>query len=188
MDLLIWGVILVVFEMLATTAGSKWFSSQPYSVSLVPAVAAIVYMRWGIYGMFHAGFGGLVFALVSHAGLGGTIVYALGNLLSGVALLLFRIKEKDKVKGSAGLRVVFTLLVAVLMQLGRGLASLVMGGTLSQLLDFVYTDALSGVFAVVIVYVASKMDGVFEDQKAYLFRINRNEEEGEDEHDESASI
>lgn len=39
-----------------------------------------------------------------------------------------------------------------------------------------------------IVYVASKMDGVFEDQKAYLFRINQNEEEGEDEHDESASI
>lgn len=145
MDLLIWGVILVVFEVLATTAGSKWFSSQPYSVSLVPAVTAIVYMRWDVFGLFHAGFGGLVYALVSHGGMGGTVVYALGNLLSGVALVLFRIKGKDKVKGSAGLRVVFTLLVAILMQLGRGLVSLVMGGSLAQVLDFVYTDALSGV-------------------------------------------
>ncbi len=181
---MIWALMLVVFEMIVVKAGTSWFYGQPYSVSLVPALTAVVFMRWGVFGLIHAVLGGAVFAIASKSGVQQALVYALGNLLSGLVLLMFQIKKKEAVRTSNGLAVVFTLLVALLMQIGRGLVSLLFGAPLSGILDFVLTDVLSGIFAVVLVYVTRKMDGVFEDQKTYLFRINRkDEEEGEDNDD-----
>ncbi|MBQ0071845.1 MAG: hypothetical protein KBS81_08355, partial [Spirochaetales bacterium] len=181
LDLTIWAAMLVVFELLVVKAGTSWFRGQPYSVSLVPALTAVVFMRWGVFGLIHGALGGVVFAFASHTGVQQALVYALGNLLSGLVLLMFQMKKKEEIRTSNGLSVVFTLLVALLMQVGRGLMSLLFGGSVSGILDFVLTDVLSGVFAAVLVYVTMKMDGVFEDQKTYLFRINRkDEEEGED--------
>lgn len=67
------------------------------------------------------------------------------------------------------------------MQTGRGLVSLVMGSGISAMVDFITTDALSGVFAVIIIGVVRRRDGVFEDQITYLVRVKREEEEKKNE-------
>jgi protein-S-isoprenylcysteine O-methyltransferase Ste14 len=75
-------------------------------------------------------------------------------------------------------------LVALLMQIGRGIVAVIMGNALDIAAGFILGDALSGVFAMVIVGIARKLDGVFEDQKHYLLRINREEKELEEGFDE----
>ena len=57
MDLLIWTVLLFVFETIVVKAGTVWFKSQPWTLSLVPALTTIVYMRWGLYGAFYSALG-----------------------------------------------------------------------------------------------------------------------------------
>ncbi len=184
-DLTIFAVLLVVFESLASKAAFH-FSSQPYFLSIVPAVACIVYMRWGMFGCIHAALGGLVYCIST----GGTAVYYLiyvaGNLLSVVVVLYLRKIGPAKVKESMALSLLMAVLVAFFMQIGRGIMAVITGViSLSMIFSFVLTDVISGLFAVVIVFIVRRLDGVFEEQRSYLRRLHEEEtndkEEGVDE-------
>ena len=63
------------------------------------------------------------------------------------------------------------------MQLGRALLALVLGAQLKTCFDFFTTDALSGLFTMVILWIAARLDGILEDQKTYLLRVNKEREE-----------
>ena len=63
----------------------------------------------------------------------------------------------------------FTLLM---MQTGRAVVAMILGGSLREALMFYATDALSYVFTAVILWIARRLDGIFEDQKAYLVRLH----------------
>ena len=181
-DLTIFAVILALFEYVASRAALS-FSSQPYSVSVICAVTSVLLMRWGVFGCIHAALGGFVYCL-SVGGSGSQFaVYMVGNLFSALVLLpLVRI-GKNKVRDSVWLSMLLPVSVALLMQVGRGLVACVLGASPGVIWGFVLTDVLSGVFAVVIVLIARRIDGLFEDQKSYLIRIRKKEdtEEGVDE-------
>lgn len=169
-DLLIWGAVVCILEGLVVTVGLGLFPSQPYVVSVVPAVVAIVYMRWGVPGIAHAMAGGFVLCASSHAGIGSYVVYMVGNLLSVLSLVLLKGLGRRKVRDGAFLSAAFAASVALSMQLGRGFVAVLLGGGLGGVVDFVSTDVLSGVFAVVVVCIARRLDGVFEYQRDYLLR------------------
>ena len=57
------------------------------------------------------------------------------------------------------------------MQLGRALVAMALGTQLEKCVGFVTTDALSDLFTMVILYIARQLDGVFENQKDYLVRL-----------------
>ena len=99
-------------------------------------------------------------------------VYMVGNLFAAIALLILKVFGSDRVKGSLWLSMLLPVSTALLMQLGRGLVAVVLGSSPGAIADFILTDVLSGVFAVVIVLITRRLDGVFENQKAYLVRIN----------------
>ena len=63
------------------------------------------------------------------------------------------------------------------MQLGRMLTSLLLGTDFQTSLGFFTTDALSLLFTGVILWIARRLDGIFENQKHYLLRIHKTEEE-----------
>ena len=63
------------------------------------------------------------------------------------------------------------------MWLGRALCALLLGSSLDVCLQFFTTDTLSGVFTMVIVWIASRLDGIFEPQKSYLLRLHREMEQ-----------
>ena len=184
-DLTIFGVLLIVFESIATKAAIH-FSSQPYFISIVPAITCIVYMRWGAFGCIHAAMGGLVYCIATGGSAVHYLIYMVGNLFSAVVLLLLKrigpAKVRDKVVLSFGMAV----LVSFLMQIGRGIVAVIVGAVeISMIFGFVLTDVLSGFFAVVIVLIVRRLDGVFENQRSYLLRVQREEmkdkEEGFDE-------
>lgn len=169
-DLAIWLVILSVFESLTVIAASKWFPGELYTLSQVTAVLAVVMMRWGGCAAIHAVAGGFVFCLVQGASPEQFAVYCVGNCFALTALLLFRAVGKEKVKEKVYLTVLFTAAVFCGAQLGRWLASLVFGGSPGSMAAFFMTDSLSLLYGVVVVLIARRVDGLFEDQKSYLIR------------------
>lgn len=169
-DLTIWLVILSVFEYITVMAAARWFPDELYTLSQVVAVLCIVMMRWGGYAVIHAVAGGIVFCLVQGASPEQIAVYCIGNCFALIALAFFKAVGKETVRTKLHFTVLFTVAAFCGAQLGRWLVSLVFGGTAGSIAAFFTADSLSLLYAVVIVLVSRKVDGLFEDQKSYLIR------------------
>lgn len=173
-DLLLLTGLMVVSQAVIQFAVRFWMAGQTgYVVSPVAAVVAIVMMRWGLWAAIPAVLGGVVLTALS----GGTgeqfLIYGAGNLLALLALLLFKFAGKERIRKNVILTMFFAFGVQLLMQLGRaGLAAL-MGYEMPACLDFITTDSLSILFTLVIVWIARRVEGLFEDQKHYLLRVQQ---------------
>ena len=172
LDLFFFAVMLALSETLIVRAAGHWYPDQLYTVSVTAAITALVLMRWGPWAAIHAALGGVVFCLAAGGSAKQMLVYALGNELALLNLLLIRLRGKQRIRENKLLTLLFALLTLVLMQFGRAGMALLLGATTADALDFFTTDALSGLFTMVIVWIASRLDGVFEDQKTYLLRVH----------------
>ena len=177
-DLGLFALVLLISESLIVRAARFWFPDQLYTVSVVAAVVAIVMMRWGKWAAIHAIFGALIFCLNSGANGKQILIYCFGNLLGLLMLFPRQLLGWEKIRNDGFLSVCFGLLTLLLMQLGRALIALAMGALLHDCLGFFTTDALSLLFTGVIIWIARRLDGIFEDQKHYLLRIHKEEEKG----------
>ena len=170
-------LMLTVAETIAVTAARRWFPNEPYTVSVTPAITIIVMMRWGPWAGLHAALGGVVFCLTSGAGAKHYIIYAAGNLLSLAALAFIRAATAEGIRQSASKSLLLALAVTLLMQLGRALFAVIFGALPAMALGFFTTDAITLLFTLVLVWIARRLDGIFEDQNHYLLRIQRQEKE-----------
>lgn len=174
-DLGLLAAALAIFEFIIVRAANWWFPGQPYTVSLAAAVTSIVYMRWGAWGMLHAAEAGAVFCFFSGGGGEQYLIYCAGNLLSAFVPLLMKAAGKEKAR-TGGLGLAFAALTLLLMQAGRAAAAIALGAAPAAAAGFFTTDSLSYVFTLVIIWIAQKLDGVYEDQKHYLLRLHAEEE------------
>lgn len=170
-DLIILTAVLAISQFFIHVASSFWFPEQLYVVSPVAAVVALVMMRWSGYAAIHAVFGGLFFTALS----GGTwqhyIIYGAGNLLSLLALVMFKVYDKERVRQDAFLALAFALITQLLMQLGRAAVAAILGFPAAACLGFITTDLLSALFTLFIIWIVRRIEGLFEDQKHYLLRV-----------------
>lgn len=170
-DLTIFAFILVLCEFLAVRAADSWFPDQPYTVSVAAAVTSIVYMRWGWWGCFHAFFAGTVFCASHGATLFSYFIYCFGNLFSALAVpVLLRVGKEKTRTGMFGM--IFPLLVLLLMQGGRAAVAMILGASLASVTGFFTTDSISMLFTFVVIWIARRLDGIYEDQKHYLLRLS----------------
>lgn len=169
-DLVIWLVILSVFEYITVMAASKWFPGELYTLSQLVAVLCIVMMRWGGFAVLHAMAGGVVFCLAQGAGAEQLVTYCIGNCFALIALLLFKAVGKEAVRSKVRYTLVFVAAAFCGAQLGRWLVSLIFGGAPGSIASFFMADSLSLLYAAVVVLISRKVDGLFEDQKSYLIR------------------
>ena len=86
---------------------------------------------------------------------------------------------KDKVRNDFFFRMVFACLVYISLTAGRWFCSLPFKISIQTLLTFLGTDILSLLFAIVVLTVAKNVDGLIEDQKAYLLRLEKERKEEE---------
>lgn len=173
LDLGLFAAMLGFSEYIITMAATRWFPGQPFTVSITAAMTAIVMMRWGIWAALHAALGGAVFCFVSGASGQQYIIYCIGNLLGLGALGYIRLLGSEKIRKDVVLSCLLGVLTLVLMQTGRALAALALGQELGRCVGFYTTDALSGLFAMVIIYIVRNLDGIFENQKSYLIRLQK---------------
>ncbi|MCR4793368.1 MAG: hypothetical protein K5871_11495 [Lachnospiraceae bacterium] len=180
-DNLLFGIILVVSEAVIISASGKWFPGQLYTVSASAAVVAIVMMRWGTWSAVHAALAGIVYVGIQ----GGTseqlVIYIIGNEFALIAMLLIKTLGKDRIRGNVLLVIGYALTVQLLMQTGRGIVAVIMGAGIGAILNFITMDALSELFTILIVFTASRLDGIFEDQRSYLLGLQKQNQNGENE-------
>ena len=176
-DLAMLAALLCVTETLIVKAATWWFADQLYTVSVVGALTAIVLMRWGPWAAIHAVLGGAVFCLASHGNARQFLVYCLGNLFSLLALVPLKFLGGERIRLDSILSVCFGVGTLLLMQLGRAVTALVLGTDFQTCLGFFTTDALSLLFTGLIIWIARRLDGIFENQRHYLLRIHNTEEE-----------
>ena len=175
-------MVLCVCEFLTAMGATVWFPGQLFALSPTVTMVCIVMMRWNGYAAVHAVLGGLVYCLASGASGEQILIYCAGNLFALLALILFKVFGKKKIKEKFGFTVLFTLAAFLGAQLGRWLISLLFGSSPDTIIVFLTTDSLSLLFAVVVVLISRRVDGLFEDQKEYLIRVQaeRKRKEAED--------
>lgn len=170
-DLTILAVLLAISQFVIYFASSVLYPEQLYVVSPAAAMAAIVMMRWNGYAAIHAVLSGVLYALFA----GGTAqhfaIYGGGNLLCLLALLVLKIFGKERVRKDGILSAVFGLAAQILMWLGRAGVAYLLGFEPAACIGFITTDILSGLFTLAIVWVVRRIEGLFEDQKHYLLRL-----------------
>lgn len=177
-DLFCFALMLALFEPVLHLAATKLFPAEPYSVSAAAAITAIVLMRWGPWAGIHAALGGVLVCLLAKARADQYLIYGLGNLLSLASLLLLKAWGKEETRKDALRSIGFALMTALLMQLGRALVALVLGNGLGISLGFFTTGVITDLFTVVVVWIARRLDGIFEDQIHYLLRIQKEPQQG----------
>ena len=169
---------MLTFLMLLAEAGiniarSTAYAGQLMKASPVGAIVALVMMRWGPLAAIPAVLGGLVYAAFNATVNQTYIIYGAGNLLVLVVLLYFKVFPKDRVRGSVLNSIVYAVAVQLSMQLGRALVALVFGFPVAVCVSFITADALSVLLTVVAVWIVRRIEGLFEDQKSYLLRIQQ---------------
>lgn len=179
-DLTILAVLVMVFETITTFATGKWFYAQPIAISITLTMTCVALMRWSGYAALHAALGGFVFCTASGASLEQYGIYCLGNLFALAALIWIKLWGKEKIRNSIPRLMLFVLTAYVGMGVGRWLVSLLFGGDLMALVVYLTTDIITLLFAEVIVVLLRKVDGMIEDQKTYLLRLDEQRREEED--------
>lgn len=181
-DLALFALMLAVFEfIIVRVANISFFRGQLFTASLAGAITSIVYMRWGWWGGLHAALAGGLYCLYC-AMMGKDVttqtylIYILGNLLSLAAVPVLKKLGHERVRTGMWSALLFPLSVILLMQGGRMAVAVALGTPPGAALSYVSADALSIVFTLVIVWVAKRLDGVYEEQRHYLLRLQEDRE------------
>jgi len=176
-DLGIWIVIVVIFEMIATMASTKWFSAQPVTLSITVAMVCVLMLRWSHFSILHALAGGVAYCLASGATMEQFIIYCIGNTAAMIGLGVIKLWGKEEIRTNSFKRMIFALIVYAGTVLGRWLVSLMFQGTLEALIVYFTTDIVSLLFAVLVLMILSNSEGMIEDQKHYLLRLDKEKRE-----------
>lgn len=175
-DLTLFALMLALFEFLIVRFATGSFYG---TVSLAAALSAIVYMRWSWWGGLYAGLSGALFCLyysMLPGAQGATwrdyVTYIGGNLCSLLAVFILLKVGKERVRQSVFGSLGFGLAVILLMQGGRMLLALALGkAPEAAVREYLLYDSLSILFTLVVTWIVRRLDGVFEDQKHYLLRL-----------------
>ena len=180
-DILILVALTIVFEAIATLATIKWFALQPVAVSIGLAMVCIVMMRWGFPAAIAAFASGFTFCILSGATMQQFVIYCVGNMLALLGMVWFKVFGKEGIRKSMWCIVLFVSTAYVGQVLGRSLLAIAFGDNVSTLVTFATTDIMTLVFAVLVIILFRKTDGMLEDQKAYLLRLDKQKKETQDE-------
>lgn len=174
MDLIVFAVIFTVLEGVLVTLSNKLINVN-FAVSLLYTVAALVIMRWGAVAAIHLALGGIVFCLASHGDILQYVGFSVGNCFALLSLLYTHFLGKKKVRDSFTLSGIFVIIIYLTVCIGRSvLLSILKGVNLWQLfIATLSSDLLSLVITLIIVLTSRKQDGLFEDQKGYLLRTQK---------------
>ena len=186
-DLTLFAVMLAIFEFLIV----RFTTASFYTVSLAAVITAVVDMRWGWWGAIHAVLAGILFCFYysgvapadRQPGLEQYMIYTLGNLFSLATVPVLKKWGEERVRKSVTASLIFALAVILLMQGGRAAVALILRAAAPrEAIGYFTTDALSILFTLVVVWIVRRLDGVFEEQRHYLTRVQEERERERNQH------
>ena len=177
LDLLIFIAMYALCEYLVIKAATAWFD-EPYSISIMLPLLLIVMMRWDGFCIIHAIAYALLFVFYQGGNIKQYLIYLIGNLGFMLNLLLLKKMGKDKIRNSFFNSLIYLLSGYILMEGFRGIASILIAGSDAAIIrQFIFSDMLSLVFAILVIIVVRKQEGLFADQKEYLIEVNSKKDE-----------
>lgn len=169
-DLLILTLLMCGLETLSIVLLRTWAPFGLFASMFFPVVLIII-MRWDHYGILPALIHGIVYSICFGAALPEYVIFTIGNLGIMSVLLLFKLIGKDKIAKKWYLTIVYLLVAYISVELCRTLIALCFGyGFLLCMSITFFADAFSLILTSVILLVARKQNGLFEDQLTYLRR------------------
>lgn len=191
-DLVIWLAILAFGELLASFAANSWFPIDSFAVSLVFPVLLIVLMRWGWWALPDIIIGAVLTCVFSDISGGqamslqSVLISVIGNLCMLFGMLLFYLFGKKnvtdgkyKIKGTWYYSLVYAAALYLPVNLGYATVNAIIngGGFIGILGYYLGLNSVTLLFAAVIVLIVRRIDGLFEDQRTYLIKLERLREE-----------
>ncbi|MCM1438328.1 MAG: hypothetical protein NC131_03840 [Roseburia sp.] len=179
-DLVVFALIAVVSELLGYFA-KIWFSDSAYfTLSLSVPIACLVLVRWGWWAVFYPLLSGATYCLASRLGVNYFAVQCIGGMFVLLMLLPAKLIGVEKIRGKWIYTALFAVGAWLCTYLGRSVlwaicyaikpvaGANVYSGFVGYALDLV-----SLFMTVVLLLVMRKLDGMFEDQKHYLKRVDK---------------
>ena len=187
-----WLAIMLIAEFITCFAANKWFPIDSFAVSLTFPVILIVAMRWGWFSAIHAVVGAVATCVFSQMSGGQAIsvervvISLVGNVSLLTAIPLFTLLGKGDKK--AGRKVVkekwlFTVAYVAILYAISNIAFAATDAIFTYnnffilLARYFVYNLITLVFALIIVVSVRRPDGLFEDQKTYLLRVEKEREE-----------
>lgn len=183
-DLFVFALILAVAEIL-TYLAARWFPGQAiFTFSLMIPISLTVMMRWGWPSVFYPIGGGLLVCLLGAASGANYACYIIGNACMAFMLIPTYVIGRDKIRSRWWGSALYVLGAWLCVYLGKSLVWVVcctvdpsLGGVLTGFKEFAAGDLLSLAIALIVVLVLRRLDGMFEDQKTYLERLEKKRKE-----------
>ncbi len=176
-DLFFFAVILAAIELILHFAFIAYKGDFYFSPLVL--MVLLVMMRWGWESVFYAVGDGVLYCLLCGYSWQYYIICAVGNAFIMLLLLATKFFGKKKIAGKWYFTVLFAVLGWIAVTLGRSLVALCFGyGFVEFLLaQLQLPGILSLVVSAVMLVILRRLDGMFEDQKQYLIRKDKEKKE-----------
>lgn len=176
-DLFIFAAILLIYDLIMFYAPQLFTGGAIYSFCLTVPITLLVMIRWGWQSVFFAVGDGIVLNLLNNpTSWQGYISYAVGNALMMLLLIAVKFIGKDKIVGKWYTTVLFVIVGWVLANFGVTCIQAMFGYNFGEVAAANFGFGVDGVLALamglVILLVLRRLDGMLEDQKKYLIRVN----------------
>ena len=176
-DLFLFAVILIAFELILHFAFVAFGSDASFTFSPMVPIVLLVMMRWGWVSVFYAVGDGALYCLLNGGSWQSYLIYCVGNAFIMLVLIYNRFVGKEKIRKKLSLTLLYVFSGWILTILGRAALAACVGTKFVAALVGQLIELISLAAAFVIVLIMRKLDGMFEDQKHYLLRLDaeRNE-------------
>lgn len=183
-DILLFTVIMAVFEAVNVFAITKWFPNMLFTVSLMFTVTLIVLVRWNFWAAVFPVLHGILYCAFLSAtksvGIEDYVIYAVGSSFILFSWFLFKAIPKEKLFKKWYLTLIYPAVAFALVLLGRAAVAACFGKNfLGYLGNSVFTESVNIVFAALALLILRRADGMLEDQKTYLKRVAREKAEAQ---------
>ncbi len=180
----VFALIAVVSELLGYFA-TVWFpNSAFFTLSLAVPIACLVMVRWGWWAVFYPVLSGVTYCLINRLGVNFYAVQCLGGMFVMLMLIPAKLIGVEKIRGKWFFTLLFAVGAWLCTYLGRSVIWVICFAIKPVKDAYIYSgfagyalDVLSLFMAVLLLLVMRKLDGMFEDQKAYLKRVDKERRE-----------
>lgn len=183
-DLIIFAAILTVFDLLAHYA-VRWFGvmGNIYTFTLTVPITLLIMIRWGWVSVFYAVYDGILLSLINNTHVWQSyLCYSVGFSFIMLLLLMTKFMGKEKIASTWYFTALFAFLGWLLTTLGTSVMLTIVNGAnflivlLNNTMNYMF-GLISLTMAIVLLLVFRKLDGMFEDQKHYLLRLDEERKE-----------
>lgn len=159
-----------------------WFSDAAfYTLNLMLPVVTLVIVRWGWRGVVLAAAEGALYCAIRQGGWQSYIIYIIGNSAVAAELLVIRLVGYERLKKRWYWAFLVVLTGWTAVNFTRSCLFAALYGDFPAALGTMFGNSDGGLLALtmgeLIILICRRLDGLFENQKRYLLRLDKEAKE-----------